>query len=155
MLLYIIRKLFIKPLSAYHFHKVFFKGIRRKLRWKKPAFSEHFHSKGQVPLKNVGFTLSNVPYPLKFVSSIRRRALFLVHNLFKWKSSPISSTLRWTFSFEEIMYVRWAFFGSLHKLEMFCHSFQLQRPLRGDHNFFKINSKNQRKMFAKRCFFLT
>jgi len=64
-----------------------------------------------------------------------------VHNLFKGKSSPISSTLRCTFSFEEIMYVRSAIFCLLHKLEVFCHSFPFQRPLRDEHNFFKINSK--------------
>ena len=54
----------------------FNKGIRRNLRLKISVFSEHFHFKGQVPLKNVGFTLSNVQYPLKFVSSVRRRAVF-------------------------------------------------------------------------------
>ena len=48
----------------------FIKGIHRNLSLKISAFSKHFHSKGQVPLKNVGFTLSDVPYPLKFVSSV-------------------------------------------------------------------------------------
>jgi len=54
----------------------FIKGIRRNLRKKISGSSEHFHSKGQVPLKNDGFTLSNVPYPLKLVSSVRRQAVF-------------------------------------------------------------------------------
>ena len=52
------------------FLSIFIKGMRRNLRLKSSAFSEHFHSKGQVPLKNVGFTLSDVPYPLKFVCSV-------------------------------------------------------------------------------------
>ena len=50
----------------------FIKGIRCNLRLKISAFSEHFHFKGQVPLKNVGFTLSDMPYSLKF----RRGAVF-------------------------------------------------------------------------------
>ena len=58
------------------FSQSFIKGIRCNLRLKSSAFSEHFHSKGQVPLKNVGFTLSDVPYPLKFVCSVGRRAVF-------------------------------------------------------------------------------
>ena len=40
----------------------FIKGIRRNLRLESSAFSEHFHSKGQVPLKNVGFKLSDLQY---------------------------------------------------------------------------------------------
>jgi len=51
------------------------------------------------------------------------------------------------------MYVRSAIFGSLHKLEVFCHSFPLQRPLRGDHNFFKINSKIKGKCSVNAGFF--
>ena len=43
------------------FLPIFIKGIRRNLRLKISAFSEHFHFKGQVPLKNVGFKLSGVP----------------------------------------------------------------------------------------------
>ena len=43
------------------FSQSFIKGIRRNLRLKSSAFSKHFHSKGQVPLKNVGFMLSDVP----------------------------------------------------------------------------------------------
>ena len=58
------------------FLSIFIKGIRRNLRLKSSAFSEHFHSKGKDPLKNVGFTLSDVPNPLKFVSSVQRRAVF-------------------------------------------------------------------------------
>jgi len=61
--------------------------------------------------------------------------------------------LRCTFSFEEIMYVQSAIFGSLHKLEVFCHSFPLQRPLLGDHNFFKINSKIKGKCLLNAGFF--
>ena len=58
------------PLSIVRgpFSLSFIKGIRHNLCLKSSAFCEHFHSKGQVPLKNVGFTLSDVPYPLKFVS---------------------------------------------------------------------------------------
>ena len=66
------------PLSIVRgpFSQIFIKGIRRNLRLKSSAFSEHFHSKGQVPLKNVGFKLSDQQYPLKFVSSVQRRAMF-------------------------------------------------------------------------------
>ncbi len=58
------------------FLSIFIEGIRRNLRLKNTAFSKHFHSKGQVPLKNVGFPLSDMPYPLKFLSLVRRRAVF-------------------------------------------------------------------------------
>ena len=78
-----------KALVAIHFSKalplsivcrpflpIFIKGIRQNLRLKISAFSEHFYFKGQVPFKNDGFTLSDIPNPLKFVSSVRRRAVF-------------------------------------------------------------------------------
>ena len=61
--------------------------------------------------------------------------------------------LRCTFSFEEVMYVRLAIFGSLHRLKVFCHSFPHQRPLRGDPNFFKINSKIKGKCSLNAGFF--
>ena len=98
-------------------------------------------------MKNVGFTLSNVPYTLKFVSSVQRQ------DLFKRKSLPISSTLWGTFSFEELMYVRSAIFCLLLRLKVLCHSFPLHRPLHGDPNFFKINSKIKGKCSLKAVFF--
>jgi len=60
-LLYIIQKLFVKTIVRGPFLLIFIEGIRRNLRLKISAFSELFQSKGQVPLKNVGFTLSDVP----------------------------------------------------------------------------------------------
>ena len=70
----------LKALSLSNVHclflSIFIKGIHRNLCLKSSGFCEHFHSKGQVPLKNVGLTLNEVPNSLKFVSSVRRRAVF-------------------------------------------------------------------------------
>jgi len=51
------------------------------------------------------------------------------------------------------MYVRSAIFCLLLRLEVFCHSFPLQRPLGSDPNFFKINSKIKGKCSLNAGFF--
>jgi len=48
-------------MSAAYFYIFLLKGYAAIYVKKNSAFSELFHSKGQVPLKNVGFTLSDVP----------------------------------------------------------------------------------------------
>jgi len=149
-LLYIIRKLYIKPLSADHFYLFLLKGYAAIDVKKSQRLANIFTPKDKF-LWRMLVSRSAMCHSLwSLYVRFEGERCFSIHNLFKGKSTPISSTLRWTFSFEEIMYVWWAIFGSLHKLEMFCHSFPLQRPLRGDHNLFKINSKYRRKMFAKR-----
>ena len=56
------------PLSIVRrpFLPIFIKEICCNLRLKISAFSEHFHFKGQVPLKYVGFTVSNIPGTISF-----------------------------------------------------------------------------------------